>query len=170
MMRFWCIIFLIVFAASVSGQDDADKIERQKLSGTWVFNSRKSTVRELSDKVVWTISMAGNEIAVKKSYLTKSEETNHTLRLQSDNSGETNVFQGVRETQTTISKTRWDKRSLVRKYNTRANELLIETIEKYDLSKDGNTLTVEMTIRTNSPGSIGPNSRVPVKRVFDREL
>ncbi|MBK9526946.1 MAG: hypothetical protein IPO41_01120 [Acidobacteria bacterium] len=126
-------------------------------------------MRELSDKVVWTISMAGNEIAVKKSYITKNEETNHTLRLQSDNSGETNVFQGVRETQTTISKTRWDKRSLVRKYNTRANELLIETIEKYDLSKDGNTLTVEMTIRTNS-GSIGPNSRVPVKRVFDREL
>ena len=169
-MRFWCIAFLIALATCVSARDDADEIARQQFTGTWILNSKKSSAPSVRDKEVWIISVANAEIHIKKSYILKKGETSYTVRLQTDNRGESNLIPLKQEAQTIISKTKWDKRTLIRKYSTTSNPALftLEITEKYQLSKDGNRLTVESAMRSNYPDLVG--GAVPTTRVFDRQL
>lgn len=164
------VILLVLFLnIAIFAQDDADRAARQQLAGTWVLNTKKSSGPSTPEKATWTISMAASEILIKKSYYSERGETTYTVRLDADNRGESNAIPMGPDLQTIISKTKWDKRTLTRKYTVESTPRLFtsDVTERYKLSKDGKSLTVESARRSNYPDL--PGSSFPVTFVFDRQ-
>ncbi len=163
------ILFVLLLNIAIFAQDDADKAARQQLAGTWVLNTKKSSGSPTTEKTTWTITVAESQILIQKSYYSERGETTYTVRLDADNRGESNVIPMGSDLQRIVSKTKWDKRTLTRKYSVESTPRLFtsDVTEKYRVSKDGKSLTVESARRSNYPDL--PGSGFPVTFVFDRQ-
>ncbi|MEJ7625174.1 MAG: hypothetical protein WKF34_14375 [Pyrinomonadaceae bacterium] len=102
-------------------------------------------------------------------YVLDKDEAVHTVLLHADERGETNIkpIGPTRKNEIIVSKTRWDKNTLVRRYRTTSDPAVFtfDITEKYILSKDGRRLTVQSRNRSNYPDLAGS---LPVTLVFDR--
>lgn len=177
-------VILIVLTLSISCIFAQDKIksENPDLSGTWTLNQKASNkIAKYYEDYTLTISSSGKEIQISRNYKSSGEPVNYTLTLFTDESGEKNLVPfGKKDLVEVESETYWKKDQLYREYSyfksytaMRDKIYLDRVIEKYELSKDGEELTIISRSRPSSQvsGTESPSMKfVPItsKLVFRR--
>ena len=175
MLRMKRVIFLILvlsLAAWCAAQDGKGKPPTPKpdFSGNWVLDHSKSSLGPLermlaNAEVTLVITHKEPELKISRKASANGREQAQILTYYSDGRGETNpAVIGPTETKT---KTRWDKARLVsdasQSFNTpRGDTIHVDTSEKRELSADGNTLTITVSI------SGTPQGPQVIKQVYGR--
>ena len=174
----------VVFLVTVQAAQDTKQIPPATvpdLTGTWVFNLSKSDIGSpggspLYDELTLTIVHREPEIQIVRWLRKKKRETTKRLIYYSDKRGESNptmVGNSLR------SKTSWEGNVLVSAGTMRQGDpfdtvlsVLTETIERWELSPDGNTLTQTSlskgTLTVN--GIVSPPQHHRIVRVFEKNL
>lgn len=152
------ILFLLTLAFVVGAQTT-----HEKLAGEWQINAKKTPAKDLVVGTVWTISLKGDSVKIRRASFTGEI----ALDLLANGKGESNGVYGLGNVR---SKTIWSGDELIRTYFIPSPAIRptkpTENTETYRLSKDGNTLTYELTGKME--GSYGDPSIVR-KLVFDRK-
>lgn len=168
------ILLLCVFSMSAwcAAQDGKGKTPaaRPDFSGNWVLDHSKSSLGPLeralsSAEVTLVITHKEPELKISRKASVNGREQAQILTYYSDARGETNpAVLGPNEMKT---KTKWDKSKLVSdasaSFNTpRGDTIHIDTSEKRELSADGNTLTITVSV------SGMPQGLQVIKQVYSR--
>jgi len=136
------------------------------LTGTWVFDQGQSyPVSKRLVSSTLTIVHRDPEIRIKTKLTLDGQETAIETVLFSDGRGERNAGYTGR---VGYSKTEWDRRTLVMKSSSTYlssgwTKHYVEETQRWDLSKDGKTLT-RRTIRMEWPNNITPIASKAVYR------
>jgi hypothetical protein len=153
-------ICLIVLTLSISFIFAQDKIKSANpdLSGTWTLNQKASDkiAKNYEDYTV-KISVSGKEIKISRNYKSKDVPVNYTLTLFADKSGEKNLIPYAEDLLEIESETYWKKDQLYRDYEffrsfaSMQDKIFRERFtEKYELSEDGEKLTIISTSRPST--------------------
>ena len=162
MKRVIFLLWALSLAAWCIAQDGKAKspAARPDFSGNWVLDHSKSSLgpfdRMLANaEVTLVISHKDPELKISRKASVNGREQSQILTYYSDGRGETNpnIF-GPTEVKT---KTKWDKSKLVsdasQSINTpRGDTIHIDTSEKRELSADGNTLNITVSISGTPQG------------------
>lgn len=149
---------LIIFSIAGSAQQ-----ARENYAGEWQINATRTPTKDLVAGTVWTISIDGDVMKIRRSSIRGEVE----MKLLTNGKGESNDIYG---TGSTRSKTKWEGNNLIRSFfmsspmvsPSRASE----NVEVYRISKDGNTLTYELSAKME--GGYG-DPIVVRKLIFDRK-
>jgi len=172
MKRVTFLISVLSLAAWCAAQDGKGKAPaaRPDFSGNWVLDHAKSSLgpleRALSNaEVTLVIAHKDPELKISRKASLNGREQSQILTYYSDGRGEMNppVF-GSAEVKT---KTKWDKTKLVSDASTsintpRGDAIHIDTTEKRELSADGNTLTITVSI------SGAPQGPQVIRQIYGR--
>ena len=172
MKRVIFLIWVLLLSAWCAAQDGKGKASatRPDFSGNWVLDHSRSSLgaleRALSNaEVTLVIAHKEPELKISRKASVNGREQSQILSYYSDGRGETNppVF-GSADIKT---KTKWDKTKLVSDASTsintpRGDAIHIDTSEKRELSADGNTLTITVSI------SGTPQGPQVIKQVYGR--
>jgi hypothetical protein len=167
-------VFLQAAGSIAHCQSSGNGDQRAKLSGIWVYDSKKSTTRAslkpLYKDQSLTISLAEPKIEIKKVQTKDGETKEANLILFTDKRGEANNPFPFNESQRIESVTEWDENSLVRvsaaEIPSQGSKIKINIREKFTVSEDGNTLTITEETFTNSPALPFPDR---TKKVYQRK-
>jgi len=172
MKRVMFLLCILSLAAWCVAQDGKGKTPatRPDFSGNWVLDHSKSSLGPLerplaNAEVTLVIAHKEPELKISRKASVNGREQSQILTYYSDARGETNpaVF-GSAEVKT---KTKWDKIKLVSDASTtintpRGDAIHIDTSEKRELSADGNTLTITVSI------SGAPQGPQLIRQVYGR--
>ena len=179
------LLFILVLATQVFGQDAGNADIRQKFNGTWIFDTRNSDrkYKDLYNGQSFEISYNEPELKIVTTRTMKfkkneDETKSATWTLFTDNRGETNNPYPFNQGLEIKSKTVWDKDRLIRNYTVKIYKegkvIGGHTIkETYTISEDGNTLTIltESHLKTSSDspyGELKTDDKGKAKLVYTR--
>lgn len=172
MKRVIFLLWILCLSAWGSAQDGRTKSStaRPDFSGNWILDHSKSSLGPLervlaNAEVTLVIAHKEPELKISRKASVNGREQSQILTYYSDARGETNpaVF-GSAEMKT---KTKWDKSKLVSDASTsintrRGDTIHIDTSERREISSDGNTLTITVSI------SGAPQGLQVIKQVYSR--
>jgi hypothetical protein len=172
MKRVIFLLWVLSLAAWCAAQDGKAKSStaRPDFSGNWILDHSKSSLGPLervlaNAEVTLVIAHKEPELKISRKASVNGREQSQILTYYSDARGETNpaVF-GSAEMKT---KTKWDKSKLVSDASTsintrRGDTIHIDTSERREISSDGNTLTITVSI------SGAPQGLQVIKQVYSR--
>ena len=172
MKRVILLILVLSIAVLCDAQDGKSKasVTRPDFSGNWVLDHSRSSLGALeralaNAEVTLVIAHKEPELKIARKASVNGREQSQILTYFSDGRGETNppVF-GSADLKT---KTKWDKNKLVSDASTtintpRGDAIHIDTSEKRELSADGNTLTITVSV------SGTPQGLQVIKQVYGR--
>ena len=169
------IVFIELSILTVNAQKAQINVhEMADLAGTWALNPRESSsggnpAKDFKNYIL-TISVASEEIRMKKSYDFRGQHIEYELVLYADKRGETNRFPNLAENkiEKRKSKTQWKKGKLVSRftYDIGIGRFTADVTEEYRLSKAGDKLFVD-TFQENSQFPL-PREALRSRRVYDR--
>ena len=171
MKRVVFLILMLPLAALCVAQERAKSSSpRPDFSGNWVLDHSKSSLgfleRPLANaEVTLVVTHKEPELKISRKASLNGREQAQILIYYSDGRGETNpAIIGPTETKT---KTKWDKAKLVSDASEtiktpRGDVIHVDSSEKRDLSADGNTLTITVSI------SGTPQGPQVIKQVYTR--
>lgn len=165
------IVFLLMCASLALAQDNKPKDAKPDFSGTWTFDRSKSNLGPLARtglanaEVMLVITHKEPELKILRKINLNGNTGNQEFTYYSDGRGETNPASiGNGEVK---SKTKWDKMKLESKSSTSfqlrggGDTFHTDTAERRELSQDGKTLTVTISIS-------GPRGIQSIKLVYNR--
>jgi len=172
MKRVIFLIWVLSLAAWCAAQDGKAKSPavRPDFTGNWVLDHARSSLGPLeralaNAEVTLVIAHKEPELKISRKASLNGREQSQILTYYSDARGETNppVF-GSAEVKT---KTKWDKTKMVSDASTsintpRGDAIHIDTSEKRELSADGNTLTITVSI------SGAPQGPQVIRQIYSR--
>jgi hypothetical protein len=136
--------------------------DRPNFAGTWERVDSSSTLRNRT----LVITQSEGEIVIEDSFEFAKEPYTNKITLYTDKRGESNRIwiPGGDAPIEIRSRTAWEKNKLVRsaQYESmiailgRQSRQIIQEDQTYSLSEDGNTLTVRITPRRETPFAINP--------------
>jgi hypothetical protein len=177
MVKKFLVCLLMLACVSLCAAQEAKKnsasAPRPDLSGTWVFDAGKSKFGNSSAKLMYdslTLIIAHHEpkVEITRKLVLKGQERTEQLTYYSDGRGEKNTLPEHQITtqpkpsksarmnpEVVESQTAWNGRKLVtrsfHKFSEHGETLEAETIDKWELSPDGNTLTQVTSFRPPRP-------------------
>jgi hypothetical protein len=160
-----CLFNVILFAQNSNIQTKPD------FSGTWLLDKKKSIlndlVRQRYEDYTLTISQSEPELKITKSAIYNGKNKSVTLVFYTDNRGEKNNPHFGAPNIEVESKTHWKDSVLVRTYTNKSSvngtEIKSDVAEKYELSKDGKTLTITEYFYLNSISPANQLENMPDK-------
>ena len=170
MKRFITLLWALSLVVPCAAQDGKAKptAARPNFSGNWVLDHKKSSLgpldRSLANaEVTLVIAYKDPELKITRNANVGGRPVSQILTYYSDGRGETNPPPfGAADIKT---KTKWDKTKLVSNASTsvqvRGETAFIDTTEKRELSADGNTLTITLSISS-------PRGVEIIKQVYTR--
>jgi len=172
MKRVIVLLCVLSLAAWCWAQDSKSKASaaRPDFSGNWVLDHSRSSLGALermlaNAEITLVITHKEPELKISRKASVNGREQAQILTYYSDGRGETNpAVIGSTETKT---RTKWDKTKLVSDASTslntpRGDTIHIDTSERRELSTDGNTLTITVSI------SGTPQGPQVIKQVYGR--
>jgi hypothetical protein len=168
-MKYFCIISLIVLSIAVPASAQISSDSGSKLTGEWVFASVKSPFAK-SNYVGETLNVSakGVELLFARTWLENGAVVRLTYTLYADGRGEANtVTVGQRQVEEK-SNTKWKKDKLVREISPTKNDpMALTRKESYEVSRDGNFLTLTMS----KQGAIlfGSSASSPIAITYKRK-
>lgn len=165
------IVFLLMCASLALAQGDKPKDAKPDFSGTWAFDRSKSSLGPLerspvaNAEIMLVITHKEPELKITRKVNLNGNATSQEFTYYSDGRGETNPATiGNNEVK---SKTKWDKMKLESKSSSSfqirggGDVFHTDTAERRELSQDGKTLTVTISIS-------GPRGIQVIKLVYNR--
>ena len=150
----------LLFLCSIAGSAQQ---ARADLAGEWQLNAKKTPTKDYVAGTVWTISIDADVMKIRRSSIKGEAE----LKLLTNGKGESNDIYGIRSTR---SKTKWEGNNLIRSFFMSSPMVspsrATENVEVYRISKDGKTLTYELSAKME--GGYG-DPIVVRKLIFDRK-
>jgi hypothetical protein len=148
-----------VLVCSLSAADKPD------FSGEWKLSSPKSDFGPMPGFEKWDLAVTHKDPSLKvKSTMSNPQMGERTTDSEYSTTGEETVT-GEGAAASTVS-ARWDGATLlvksVRKVNMQGEQVEISSQEKWSLSEDGKTLTVDTLIQS-------PMGELQMKRVMDKQ-
>jgi hypothetical protein len=170
------IIFFVSAILLLSFGAAAQEQANPNFSGTWIFDAKSSRVsddfkKEFKDYTL-VIIHTEPEIKITRSAVLKNENGSADLILYTDKRGEKNRPYFRVTAQEAVSKTFWKKGVLVSESIEKFPESIdwrLQRTEKYSLSEDKKTLTLNVTTNNNSAGQLITSSDGSYKWVFRRK-
>ena len=136
-------IFLLLLSLAAIGQAQTPPTGPDKLVGTWLLDNSKSDPKIKYDEVKIIISYEGSEVRITRHLTSKSGEkkTNEAVFYTDGREDTVDLTDGPSK-----AVTQWKNERLIRSYITYSpsSRQEIETIEEWVVSKDGQTLTIEV--------------------------
>lgn len=181
-VTFLSFLLILAFSFSVAAQKQTtDKaVSRADLTGTWIYDSKNSSLGNLLDAGYNDLSLVIDhsepELKIVKTQIRIGEIRSAALILYTDKRGEKNSPDPFHPRIEIESETVWEKEALVRSYKTRLfvngkASGFVETIEEYKLSKDGKKLTI--FVETRFPVESGLSKRPSLadksKRIYRKK-
>lgn len=170
------LFFILILATPAFGQDAVIANDRQKFSGIWILDAKKSdrAFRDIYKGQTLEISHNEPELKIVKTYTFQNQPRTATLVLFTDNRGEKNI-----DRLEITSNTFWEKNNLIRTYTIKIyNSGKVvgghAVKETYTISEDGETLTMlaesRSKIRTDSRyGELKTDHKGKHKMVYQRK-
>ena len=140
---------MIVLSLLITSLNSSAQTNVADLTGTWVFKSGRNDHHLANIQ----INQSGPQIAVTEKYEPKQKRSNRILTYYSDARGESNEsFDGKHQLK---SRTKWVDDRLFTLFENlpKQSGQLSERHDEWSLSKDGETLTITTTFKTESPTS-----------------
>ena len=173
---------LLSCAAPSRAQSNSKKTaarDRPDFTGTWVLDASAGNYGRFNPEaarggVTLVVTHREPEITVTRKFVVGGQERTQQLVYYTDGRGESNP--AMTAEQFFKSKTKWSGRKLVTTISNRAyagtNAQFIDTEEKWELSADGDTLTLLTSTRpppnTSNMALLILAEAEPVKKVFRR--
>ena len=138
--------------------------DKPDFTGSWKMNAAKSDFGPMPPPDKWDMAVEHKDPALKVKTTMANQMGERTNEAAYTTDGkETTVGEGAGQTQATVT---WDGESIVfktvRKANMQGEQIEIKGVEKWTLSGDGKTLTVDMTLTA-------PMGEFQMKRVMDKQ-
>jgi hypothetical protein len=151
-------ILALALTCSLAAADKPD------FTGSWKINAAKSDFGPMPPPDKWDMVVEHKDPALKVKTTMANQMGERTNEAAYTTDGkETTVGEGGGQTQATVT---WDGESIVfktlRKANMQGEQIEIKGVEKWTLSGDGKTLTVDMTLTA-------PMGEFQMKRVMDKQ-
>lgn len=137
---------------------------KPNFSGSWKTNAAKSDFGPMPPPDKWDMAVEHKDPSLKVKTTMASQMGERTVDAAYTTDGvETTVSEGQGQTRATVT---WDGNSIVfkttRKANMQGEEIEIKGTEKWTLSGDGKTITVDMTLTA-------PMGEFNMKRVMEKQ-
>lgn len=151
-------ILALVFSLSVFAAANPN------FSGSWKTNAAKSDFGPVPPPEKWEMEVEHNDPALKVKTTMANQMGERTTEAAYTTDGkETTVGEGPAATKAIVT---WEGESIVfktsRKANMQGEEIEIKGVEKWSLSSDGKTITVDMTLTA-------PMGEFQMKRVMEKQ-
>jgi len=156
---------------NLAGFSQAKENEREDFNGTWVIDKGKSsTDGKIFDNYFLVISFQDNKFKITKVFVSGKKAATYEITLVTDKSGEKNRYAGFDTMMERISKTYWQKNTLVSEFKITPDNKKFKFggTERYYLSKDGKKLTVE-SVQTSPAVPLVVEDLLKSKLVFQRK-
>jgi hypothetical protein len=161
MKKFVCLISIVLLLNICVAAQDKQESANPNFTGIWIFDAKNSEVaqdfkRDFKD-YTWIIVHIEPEIKITRTAVFKNEKVTADLILYSDKRGEKNYPYFRVKTQESISKSFWKKGVLISESKEKIVDSpiwLMDGTEKFILSEDKKTLTVNSTSRIVTSGRI----------------
>lgn len=158
------VVILVLLFVSMNAYAQQNNVnQKPNFSGIWLLNKEKSTFfdhfKPTFENLSLEIDHREPSFSVKMSTIYKAGRKDISLILYTDQRGETALPFTEKVSSEVESKTSWKNNLLVRKFTVKAKTedgtSRTNTIEKYELSKNGKKLTVHKSSLTNAPMPLG---------------
>lgn len=182
MKKFVISLWIVLGAASCLAQSNLKKPPREDkpdLSGVWVLDISRGNFDKFNHElakggITLIVSEHEPEIKITRKFRVEGKERTQELIYYTDGRGETNPAMTI--DYLIKSKTNWDGRKLVSRSTnstmTRGHRIHVDTVERWELSTDGQTLihttSLSPLVDVSGPGIFVPANTEDIKKVFKR--